>query len=239
MRQVRPETELDLMIFSAATTLERTVNMEEWQECQKFVSFSSWSAFPAEVARLTCLAHQDIGHNVAMCEHNALGMSSSARRVHQECKIIGRVHLHPAIPRRARCVADACEVLCHVRRIAAVSNDNHTVLRNPNLLGCFPSNFYVWHLRNERFGSRVLELESQLVDGVAWVRRGDDTTRPLAAPNHCWSIDAIGRVQCENIASLPVPKSPQAFAEFDRGVLDLAIIIAALGIGIEVDDCFL
>lgn len=89
-------------------------------------------------------------------------------------------------------------------RMSLISNEYHLLPRNPNLSRCLLCNAQHRHLRNQRFRTRVLQLESQFFDSVGGVCGGDDATGPVGAPGDDGGIDAVRGEEGEDVAFAPV-----------------------------------
>ena len=114
---------------------QRTVNMEERQERDQLITLAGGPSCGLQVARLSSLEHHRVRDDVAMCEHDALGVAGGPRRVNQEGQIFSRVLCLCAPPLRRACgIDDAGEMLDCVRRVFLITHDNNSVKRDTNLL---------------------------------------------------------------------------------------------------------
>jgi len=114
---------------------ELTVNVEEGQESQQFVAFASWSSCGLQFTSLRGFDHHRVGDNVAVGQHDTLGMTCGSTGVDQECKVLRWIASLCSPPLgRSGCIDDTGEVLDLVRRILRVAHHDHPVKRNANLL---------------------------------------------------------------------------------------------------------
>jgi len=166
-----------------------------------------------------------------MRKHDTFGMPCCSAGVHQESKILCWLRgLGSPIPRRSSCVEDTCKVLHSVRQILLVSHDNDLVECNPSLLSCLLRILDEGQLSDNSPGPRVLELERELFNRVVWVGWRYNTASPMTSPCYGRGIDAIWRVECKNVTSLPVPEGLESFAKLNSGIFDLNVGIRSLGV---------
>jgi len=119
--------------------------------------------------------------------------------------------------------------------ISLVSNDDDSIFWYSNLLRRLSCRLDEWQLCDEGFGAAVLELESELIHGVARIRWAQYPACPMTPPGYRRCIDAVGGVQREHIAFLPIPEGLESLSKVDSGALDLSICVRSIGIWVEVD----
>ena len=59
----------------------------------------------------------------------------------------------------------------------------------------------------------------------------------MRAPYDGGSIDAVGGIEREDVAFLPVPECFQSFAKIESSGANLGIRVGARGIGVGIDYC--
>ena len=120
-------------------------------------------------------------------------------------------------------------------RIFLVADEDDAVFWDACLLRSLDSHVQLVPLSDQSLGAAVLELKRELFHVVSWIGGRDDTAGPECSPCDNWRVDAIGCVECEDIALFPFPAGFEAFAKVGGGLLDLGVCVGAVGVWVEVD----
>lgn len=144
------------MVYDAG----QAVDVEEGKKGEHDIAFIFGATLPGEVEGFAGFAHGHIGDNVRMAEHNALGMTSGARRVDEESEVLSRVNLSPSISICACDISDGREMFELVGRVFLVANQDDSVVRDASCLGSFSSDIQEGSLRCKCTCTRIFELKS-------------------------------------------------------------------------------
>lgn len=133
--------------------------------------------------------------------------------------------------------ADGAEVAETAGRILLITDEDDAVLRDAYGLGRAARRLEEGQLRYDGLGARVAQLERQLGLGVERVGGRADATGPGQAEQGRRCVDAVGRVEGQDIAALPVPERLEALTECDGDAAQVAKGVAAAGLGVGEDLC--
>lgn len=164
-------------------------------------------------------------------------MTSGPRAINQESKILLRIDLRPPIPRRPRDIPHIQKVLKLRRLIPLITQQNNPIFLNARLLSSPPRVLQERFLCSQCLGAGVFQLECELLDIVAWVCGTNDSASPVCAPYYRGRVDAVGSVECEDVAFLPVPEGFETLAEVESGGAYLVVGVGAGRVGVGVDYC--
>lgn len=139
--------------------LRRTIDVEERQKSQQLIPLSRRPSFRTKLPCLPRSNHHRVGYDIPMRQHDPLRMTCGARAVDQEREIFCWIKLCPSESCRARGIADACEMFCHMVWISLVPHHDHPVCKYPNLLRGLSCSLDERQLCDQGPRSRVLKLE--------------------------------------------------------------------------------
>lgn len=124
-----------------------------------------------------------------------------------------------------------------MRLIARLTDENDSILWDPDFLRGGQSIGEKWPGGDNRFTAAVLELEGELSDRVRRVCRRNDSAREKRPKVYGCQVDVVGRVNVEDILSLPVPQIAETLAEIRCGLLHILKGVVSGGVECAVNHC--